>query len=70
MATIVLWDYSTLSHSPYILQLPGGFWRYEWNQLFTSKCSDSECLGLLFTAPALALVSYGVGALGQYQGTK
>jgi hypothetical protein len=62
MAAILLWDYLTTSHLQYVAQLPGGFWRYEWNQMFTAKCSDSECLGLLFSAPTLALVSYGVGA--------
>ena len=63
MTAMVLWDVSVIGHSQYYLQLPGGPWRYEWNQLFTSKCSDSECLGELFiTAPTLALVSYSVGA--------
>lgn len=63
MGAMVLWDFSVIGHSDYYLRLPGGPWQYEWNQLFTSKCSDSECLGeLLITAPTLALISYSIGA--------
>jgi len=63
MAAMIAWDFSVIRHSEYYLRLPGGPWRYEWNQLFTSKCSDSECLGeLLITAPTFALISYSIGA--------
>lgn len=62
VAMILVWDYSTLRTLPYFQSIPGGFWAYEWKQMFTSECSTSECLGLLFTVPCLALVSYGLGA--------
>ncbi len=45
----------------YYRSLPGGYWGDEFQQMFTSKCSASECLGLLVTIPSLSLISYSIG---------
>ena len=63
MTVVVVWDFTATGHSEFVRSLPGGFWRDEFDQLFTSKCSASECLGQLFaTMPSLALISYSIGA--------
>jgi hypothetical protein len=41
LGTALLWDFRGFGQSEFIA---GHFWRYESNQLFTSKCVESECL--------------------------
>jgi len=62
IAVIFVWDYAAITHAAYDRRLPAGYWAEEFQQDFTSKCSASECLALLFTAPSLALVAYSIGA--------
>src|SRR6266849_1835051 len=59
---VLVWDYVAVGHSDYYRSLPGGYWGDEFQQMFTSKCSASECLGLLVTIPSLSLISYSIGA--------
>jgi len=42
-------------------KLTGGYRGDEFQQMCTSKCSASECLGLLVTIPSLSLISYSIG---------
>jgi len=58
---VLVWDYVAVGHSDYSRSLPGGYWGDEFQQMFTSKCSASECLGLLVTIPSLSLISYSIG---------
>ena len=41
LGTALLWDFRGFGQSEFIAD---HFWRYESNQLFTSKCVESECL--------------------------
>jgi hypothetical protein len=60
LGTALLWDFRGFGHSEFI---GGHFWRYEFNQLFTSKCVQSECLEQWIVAvPAMAIVWYGIGS--------
>ena len=59
LGTALLWDFRGFGQSEFIA---GHFWRYEFNQLFTSKCVQSECLEQwLVAVPAIAIVWYGIG---------
>lgn len=62
LTILLVWDYIGTGHSDYYRSLPGRFWGDEFRQNFTSKCSNSECLGLLITMPSLSLVAYSIGA--------
>jgi hypothetical protein len=57
------WELNFIWHSPYYRALPGGPFRYEFEQLFTTKCTDSECWEQLFvTVPVLCCIGYSLGA--------
>jgi hypothetical protein len=57
------WEINFLEHSAYYRALPGGPFRYEFEQLFTTKCTSSECWEQLFvTMPVLCCIGYSLGA--------
>jgi hypothetical protein len=66
LVSLIMLDISHLRDSEYYRKsIAGSYWSYEWDHLFAEdKCGSSECLGvLLFTAPALGMVAYWIGAV-------